>query len=122
MPAIAHTLVLRILSLLPQPISFHLPTHLTTKIKSSLSPRNAALAAARRSSLKREKNLPPEFSWSSKLASTTTTATTTMTVEGNQNQNHQHQDWRMILPELKIASIIVVVVKMLWRFEDDRNR
>lgn len=92
--AIAHVLSERILSLLPQPLSFHLPTHMSSHVRRSFSPRNAALAGSSR----REKGLPPEFSWSTKLAESS-------------------QDWRMILPELKVASVLIVVTKLLWGLE-----
>ncbi|GAA5880969.1 hypothetical protein JCM16303_004620 [Sporobolomyces ruberrimus] len=89
LPPIANILAVRLLAILPQPITFHLPTHLSNNVRRSLSPRNAALAGSSR----REKGLPPEFSWSAKL-------------------NEARQDWRMMLPELKVASVLVVVVKM----------
>ncbi|GAA5913865.1 uncharacterized protein JCM6883_004018 [Sporobolomyces salmoneus] len=99
LPPIAHVLALRLLSFLPQPISFHLPTQMALNLNRSLSPRNAALAGSSR----REKGLPPEFSWSARLA-------------------EPSQDWRLILPELKVASVLIVVAKMLWKVEGDGTR
>ncbi|GAA5940534.1 TFIIB-type zinc finger domain-containing protein [Sporobolomyces koalae] len=96
LPPIVHVVALRLLSLLPQPISFHLPNNLTSSTRSSFSPRNAALAA----SSTRERGLPKEFSWRSRLT------------------EHSH-DWRLLLPEVKIASVLVVAAKMVWTLEDD---
>ncbi|GAA6019795.1 hypothetical protein JCM11491_000271 [Sporobolomyces phaffii] len=103
LPPIAYVLALRLLALVPQPISFHLASHMSTTVRRAFSPRNAALSAAAAGSAttrRREKGLPPEFSWSARLAET------------------RRQDWRMVLPELKVASVLVVVAKLLWRLED----
>ncbi|GAA6061300.1 hypothetical protein JCM10212_005414 [Sporobolomyces blumeae] len=133
LPPIAHILIRRILSLLPQPISFHLPTHLAPTPRQRFSPLNAALVGSSRP----VKGLPKEFNWRARKVDagilpdrdarragdagrskgSAPTAPSRKTTVGSRKR----QDWRMMLPEHKVTSVAILVAKMLWNLEGSES-
>ncbi|GAA5901544.1 hypothetical protein JCM5296_006808 [Sporobolomyces johnsonii] len=102
LPPVAYLLIRRILSLLPQPHSFHLPTSLSASdARRKGQPRySRSRARPAKSASVKEKGLPSGFRW-------------LLYVGG--------QEWRSLLPELKVACAVVIVAKMLWALEDAQD-
>ncbi|GAA5931024.1 hypothetical protein JCM1841_005460 [Sporobolomyces salmonicolor] len=102
LPPVAYLLIRRVLSLLPQPHSFHLPTSLSASDRRCRGQPRYSKGRARpaKSASVEEKGLPSGFRW-------------LLYVGG--------QDWRSLLPELKVACAVIIVAKMLWRLEDEQG-